>query len=143
MSLFPWIIYYIGDFNCHQKHYRSFILNGNQMPVCARDTGIFLGMNCGFIISLFVVSKDDLFDTAVQFLLNRLRDVKRKKVVVALIGIGLLLLIAIDGFLQFSPYYESTNAVRLITSILAGIFFASLISTLILAILEKNNVRMY
>ena len=30
------IFYAIGDLNCHQKHERSHMVNGNQIPMCAR-----------------------------------------------------------------------------------------------------------
>ena len=38
------LVYTIGDFNCHQLVDRSFFLNGNEMPFCARDTGMFVGL---------------------------------------------------------------------------------------------------
>src|SRR6267142_4927754 len=34
--------YYAGDIECHTIASRSFTINGNQMPVCARDVAIFL-----------------------------------------------------------------------------------------------------
>ena len=40
-------VYGFGDLNCHQKHERSWEINGNQMPVCTRDIGIFLGLFAG------------------------------------------------------------------------------------------------
>ena len=41
---FPWnIIYQSGDALCHQKSERSFFLNENQMPFCARCTAILVG----------------------------------------------------------------------------------------------------
>ena len=33
LPIFPRIVYYFGDFNCHQKAERSFEINNNQMPV--------------------------------------------------------------------------------------------------------------
>lgn len=43
------LAYLIGDIFCHQQEARSFILNGSQMPVCIRDTGILLGLVAGFL----------------------------------------------------------------------------------------------
>ena len=40
-------VYGFGDLNCHQKHERSWEINDNQMPVCTRDVGIFLGLAIG------------------------------------------------------------------------------------------------
>ena len=33
-------VYAIGDLNCHQKHYSSWEINGNQLADCVRDIGI-------------------------------------------------------------------------------------------------------
>lgn len=41
-------VYAIGDVLCHQELERSFVLNGSQMPVCMRCTGIVLGAAVGF-----------------------------------------------------------------------------------------------
>ena len=49
LNLFAATVYAFGDFNCHQKHERSWEINGNQMPVCTRDVGIFFG---AFIIGI-------------------------------------------------------------------------------------------
>ena len=46
------LAYGFGDLNCHQKHERSWEINGNQMPVCARDIGIFLGFSLGCLFFL-------------------------------------------------------------------------------------------
>ena len=45
-------VYGFGDLNCHQKHERSWDINGNQMPVCTRDIGIFLGLFAGRCFSV-------------------------------------------------------------------------------------------
>jgi uncharacterized membrane protein len=46
--------YEAGDFNCHTLKERSFLINGNQMPFCARDVGIFFGMAIGLGLALFI-----------------------------------------------------------------------------------------
>lgn len=46
--------YSAGDVNCHTIKERSFFINGNQMPFCARDVGIFFGMVIGLGITLFI-----------------------------------------------------------------------------------------
>ena len=46
------IVYLIGDLLCHQEHARSFILNGNQMPICIRDTGLIIGLDVGLVCGL-------------------------------------------------------------------------------------------
>lgn len=39
--------YLLGDIFCHQEMSRSFVVNGNQMPFCIRDVGIFAGICIG------------------------------------------------------------------------------------------------
>ena len=53
-SEFP---YLLGDFLCHQQTDRSFILNGNQMPFCARDVGLLLGFAVGMALCTFLDTK--------------------------------------------------------------------------------------
>ena len=43
--------YAAGDILCHQDSERSVHLNGNQMPVCARDLSALIGLIAGFGIS--------------------------------------------------------------------------------------------
>ena len=49
----PWRLseapYLLGDVLCHQEQGRSFVLNGSQMPVCARDIGIWPGLAVGLL----------------------------------------------------------------------------------------------
>ena len=47
LNFYSAFIYAFGDFNCHNKAERSWDINGNQMPVCTRDLGIFLGVAIG------------------------------------------------------------------------------------------------
>jgi hypothetical protein len=66
-------IYYFGDFNCHQKWYRSFTINNNQMPVDARMTSIFVFVNLGFINLLFVEVDSSLSSTMLNRFPKKLR----------------------------------------------------------------------
>ena len=45
MALFlvPGLLFPIGSFICHQRPERSFFVGGQQLPVCARCTGLYLG----------------------------------------------------------------------------------------------------
>jgi len=92
------IVYYLGDVNCHQLSHRSYEYNNNQMPFCARDVGIFLGLAIGFIVSL-----------------GRKINLTLPIVILSLIPIGL------DGTIQLVTEYESTNPKRIITGMIAGI----------------------
>lgn len=46
--------YAMGDLLCHQQEARSFILNGSQLPICMRDTGIAIGLPFGFAACLLL-----------------------------------------------------------------------------------------
>ncbi|MGL5021560.1 MAG: DUF2085 domain-containing protein [Mycoplasmatales bacterium] len=80
---------------CHGKTSRSFIYNSRKFPVCARCTGILIGLPIGFIVSFFYLPNNFMI-----FLL--------------------ILPLIIDGFLQLLTSYESNNIRRLITGVLFG-----------------------
>jgi uncharacterized membrane protein len=101
MNPFAHVIYSIGDMYCHQMEARSFLMNGNQLPVCARDLGIVLGMALG--MAAFV----------------RLRMTMSPLHLI----LGLLPM-ALDGGLQLVTGYESINTIRLITGGAAGLVVA-------------------
>jgi uncharacterized membrane protein len=43
LVLAPRLLFPAGRFICHQRPERSFFVNGTQMPVCARCTGLYAG----------------------------------------------------------------------------------------------------
>ena len=90
--------YEAGDFNCHTIKERSFFINGNQMPFCARDVAIFFGLAIGLGLVLFI----------------RI-PLKWWWLIGGLVPIGL------DGGLQLITSYESNNLFRLLTGGLAGL----------------------
>jgi uncharacterized membrane protein len=105
LSPLPKAIYTIGDVECHQIASRSFFLNGNEMPFCARDLGLFLGLAAGFGLAAFYRYKLNPF--------------------LALAG---LVPMGIDGGLQLVTSYESNNALRIITGVIAGVSLAILLA---------------
>ncbi len=107
MNPFAQVVYTIGDWNCHQIASRSIFLNGNEMPVCARDTGILLGAIIGMALAI-------IFDLKFRWLF-------------LILG---LIPIALDGGLQLTTSYESTNQIRLLTGMIAGISASLLLSHL-------------
>jgi len=97
----PWpqrAVYLLGDINCHQQADRSFDLNGNQMPFCARDLGLLAGAVLG--LAAFVLLGRKVPWT--WFLV-------------------LLVPMALDGVVQAITDYESSNIVRLFTGAIAGL----------------------
>ncbi|MCX8173113.1 MAG: DUF2085 domain-containing protein [Thermoplasmata archaeon] len=109
-------IYAFGDIMCHQHASRSYFLNGNQMPFCARCTGIFFGLAIGTLVLSFV-----------SF------DIKIWLIFLLLVPMG------VDGvaqdFLTFL-HYESTNPLRVLTGFLGGIALALAVGFIVRSIAE-------
>jgi uncharacterized membrane protein len=94
-------MYSSGDRLCHQQAYRSLFFNGNQMPFCTRCTAIWLGITIGLgFIMLFTYELTGTFLAAL---------------LISLIPIG------IDGVGQLLGFWESTNLIRFLTGLPAGI----------------------
>jgi len=101
---FPWnAVYSLGDRLCHQKSDRSLYINGNEMPFCARCTALFIGLaiGLGFMV-LYTIELDEKFFVAI---------------VLSLFPIG------VDGVGQLFGFWESSNGVRILTGLPAGIIF--------------------
>jgi len=112
----PHAMYWIGDAECHQIAERSYFLNGNEMPFCARDLGLFLGLTAGFgLVSFYRYKIHPFF---------------------ALLG---LVPMGIDGTIQLVTDYESNNPVRLATGIIAGLACALLIVLFVFAVQEDRQ----
>jgi len=54
MDLIGKLIFAVGSLICHQRPDRSFFVDGHQLPVCARCTGLYLS---GAIVAA-VATKD-------------------------------------------------------------------------------------
>jgi uncharacterized membrane protein len=98
MNPFAETVYFLGDVFCAEIMDHSFFLNGNQMPFCARCTAINVGLIIGILIALYFNPKFNL----------------------VLLGLGLLPMV-IDGGMENVSTYQSTNLLRVITGLLAGI----------------------
>jgi uncharacterized membrane protein len=105
MNPFAAAIYYLGDSQCHQLASRSYYLNGNQMPFCARDLGIFMGLVAGVAIALVLHVRPKLYMVVLGFVP-----------------------MVLDGGLQLLTSYESSNPLRLATGLLAGMSTALLLN---------------
>ena len=94
-------------FRCHQLSDRSFHIHGVQLPLCARCTGIFLG--------LFLIGPVLCAVLPVNML----------------VSFYLFSLMIIDGYTQYHGYQKSNNAFRLISGIGFGYAIVSLITHII------------
>jgi uncharacterized membrane protein len=110
-------IYFMGDLNCHQIADRSFYLNGNEMPFCARDTGIFFGIVFGMVLAIVVRYRPGLPLIAAGFIPT-----------------------ALDGGLQLVTNYSSNNPLRFATGIVAGIAAAYLLSYVAIRVMEPESL---
>jgi uncharacterized membrane protein len=112
-SLLQWMGYGL----CHQLPERSFFGGGVQVSVCARDTGIYIGilLSLAMIAAVHRGSRPRGFPTRAGW------------VAIALM-IGAM---AIDGVTEYSGLRPTTNELRLITGLLAGYAIGALIAPMI------------
>lgn len=96
----------IGYGLCHQLPERSFVSGGLQLPVCARDTGIYIG----FALGLLALA-----------LLARGRRPQELPAWPVLILIGLFVgAMGFDGVTSYAGLRTTTNDLRLITGMATG-----------------------
>ncbi len=98
MNPYAKFFYERGDMDCHTIKERSLFVNGNQMPYCARDVGIFFGLALGLGITIFI-----RFEIKIWWL------------ILGIVPLG------VDGTVQLITTYESNNILRLTTGGLAGV----------------------
>ncbi|WP_461245731.1 DUF2085 domain-containing protein [Treponema sp. R6D11] len=104
---------------CHQKTDRSFFINGFQLPICSRCTGILIGQIIGIILFLLKIKLS------------------------LIICVIFLLIMFLDWFMQYKGKLESTNIRRLITGNLAGIAQTTILLDLLFELIKfiKVNVK--
>jgi len=96
----------IGYAVCHQLPEKSIFIEGKQLPVCARDTGIYFGS----LISLFFV-----------LLSKRRRSNSIPVPYISFTFVFFMLLMGVDAVSSYVGFRETTNSIRLLTGLLVGI----------------------
>lgn len=99
-------LHWLGYGLCHQLPDRSLFGGGYQLPVCARDTGIYFG----FVASLAMIA---LLDR------GRRRDGLPHPGLLVLGG-AFVAFMAWDGLTSYLGMRETTNDLRLVTGLLTG-----------------------
>jgi len=108
----------VGSAVCHQDPAHSFLVYSQQMPLCARCTGMYLGA---------------LLSLAFHFQQGKLGSLPPRKMVIPL---GLLFLaFAVDGLNSWAAslglgwnFYETTNLTRLVTGTGAGLVIGAVLA---------------
>jgi uncharacterized membrane protein len=93
---------FIGGLVCHQRPERTLWIGGRYLPVCARDSGAYIGLLLGFILLWF------------------LRNKEAKGPPNLYVSLAMTLPLWIDSFGQVLGFWTSTNDLRLITGLLFG-----------------------
>jgi uncharacterized membrane protein len=110
-------LHWIGFGLCHQLPERSFFGGGVQVPVCARDTGIYVGV----LVSLVLIS-----------LLHRRSRPREFPTTAGWVALGLMIAaMAWDGISSYGGFRTTTNDLRLLTGLLAGFAIGALLTPML------------
>jgi uncharacterized membrane protein len=110
---------YVGAAICHRITNRSFVINGRQLPLCARCTGMYLGVALAFG-TLLLAGR------------GRRTDLPPLPLLLTLVGfIGIMGVDGLNSYSHFFPnfprVYEPQNWLRLATGMGAGLAMGLLI----------------
>jgi len=110
---------WVGYAVCHRISERSFAIGGRQLPLCARCTGMYLGVMLIFLVLA---------------LSGRLRYCELPPLPVLLLLVGFIGLMGVDGvnsYLHFFPnaphFYRPRNWLRLVTGMGTGLAMGLLV----------------
>jgi len=120
------ILSFLGGGLCHQIVDRTFNIDILYMPVCSRDTGIYLGI----FISLITI-----------ILLERRIKGEFPSLKIVLVTVGVFLIMGLDVVLSFLGIIESNNIIRFITGFLTGWFMILLLLPLANNVMFKRFVK--
>lgn len=147
MWAYPQVVYYLGDAQCHQMASRTIWLNGNQMPMDARMTSIYLFANFGLLSAIVAAPSTSIAQGIVNAMPKRVQAWGRlhlgPTVFAGLIVVLGLLPVAVDGFAQLltaesAAPYVSTNEKRVLTGIATGWVAGLLVGVMIKSIRQVD-----
>jgi uncharacterized membrane protein len=137
--LYARVVYTFGDSQCHQLYFRSFWLNGNQMPIDARMTSMYIFANLGLLAVMFARPSTStgqvILNAFPGFLRSRLQRIGAERAGALIVIVGMLPT-AIDGFTQLFAIggYESTNLMRVLTGAPLGFVGGLLVGAMLVTI---------
>lgn len=118
------LLYFMGRSVCHQLPERSFFIQNNQFPLCARCTGIYIGMLLGLLYLL--IRKRDKG--------NRPPAIKQL-IVMVICWIPMM----VDGVTSYVGVRDTNNLIRFITGLFFGVFIPVFIILLRNFDAKRNN----
>ncbi len=138
--LYARVVYTIGDAQCHQLYYRSFWLNGNQMPIDERMTSMYVFASFGVLAAMFARPSTStgqvMLNALPAFIRKRLARMGSEQAGAAIVVLGLLPM-AVDGFTQlFSGKYYTYVA-----GFIGGLLVAAMLVTIRQFSLEMQAMR--
>jgi uncharacterized membrane protein len=121
----------VGYAICHRIPARSFLINADPMPLCARCTGIYLGVMLSFLVA--------------QAAGRGKASVLPPRSVLIVLGVFVILM-GIDGvnsYLNFFPGYEGPysphNVLRLVTGMLCGLAMFNIVYPVFNALVWRDS----
>ena len=122
------LLEFFGHGFCHQIPERTFEAGGYLFSVCARDTGIYLGFFFAILAAFLIYARSEKKPGNLP--------PARHILILAL----LMLPFAVDGLTSYMGLRETTNTIRYITGLAAGIAVGSLIVPFLFATRKDADV---
>ena len=124
---FARVVYVVGDAQCHQMYTRSLWINGNQMPIDARMTSLYIfglfGLFWAMMAPLSPSTSAGIANAFPERIRRWAERIGSERFALLVVVLGLLP-VAVDGFTQLFAavtHYESTNAIRVLTGVPGGL----------------------
>ncbi len=114
------LLWNIGYSICHQLPERTLTIGGLLLPMCARDTGIYLGFLAGLFFIIFKRKQSN-------------HTFPPPNVAIAVLLMALPM--TVDALLSYSRILPSTNTSRLLT----GVFFGGALSIFLIPLFNYNR----
>jgi uncharacterized membrane protein len=117
---------WVGFAVCHQLPERTIFVQSGPLPICARDTGIYIGFAVSYL-ALVLMHRD------------RPTEMPPKWFIV-LCGLFVTIM-ALDGLTSYAGLRPTTNDIRLLTGLLAGFSLPPLIRPILTYQIWKTSSR--